>query len=204
MNLTSARLVELGPDDAAFDAWCDVWAASSRADRPDDVPRSVRDHAGLARQLLAPGGARDGTHRAALVDGGVVGALRLILPLQDNQDVAVVDLAVHPRHRRRGIGQTLYDEALRVVAAAGRTAMITEVTTSRARARRPAWSSRCAAGGRATCWRPAATCSCPQTSSGWPPWRPTPGRRAAATSWSCGGTARPTRCSRTGRCSSGG
>jgi GNAT superfamily N-acetyltransferase len=127
VNLTSARLVELGPDDAAFDAWCDVWAASSRADRPDDVPRSVRDHAGLARQLLAPGGARDGTHRAALVDGGVVGALRLILPLQDNQDVAVVDLAVHPRHRRRGIGQTLYDEALRVVAAAGRTAMITEV-----------------------------------------------------------------------------
>jgi GNAT superfamily N-acetyltransferase len=127
VTLTCARLVELGPDDATFAAWCDVWAASSRADRPDDVPRSARDHAGLARQLLTPGGARTGTHRALLADGEVVGALRLLLPLQDNVDVGLVDLAVHPRHRRQGLGGLLHEEALRLVSAAGRTTLIGEV-----------------------------------------------------------------------------
>ena len=68
------------------------------------VPGRRSEHVALARQLLAPGGSRDGTHRAALVDGVVVGALRLLLPLRDNPTVAVVDLAVAPDARRRGHG----------------------------------------------------------------------------------------------------
>ena len=32
-------LMELGPDDALFPAWCEVWAASQHADRPDETPR---------------------------------------------------------------------------------------------------------------------------------------------------------------------
>ena len=74
-------LVETRPDDDLFAPWCEVWAASARADRSGERPRPASDHVALARQLLTPGGSRAGTHRAAVVDGAVVGALRLILPV---------------------------------------------------------------------------------------------------------------------------
>ncbi|WP_051684384.1 GNAT family N-acetyltransferase [Blastococcus sp. URHD0036] len=127
MTTTSLRLVELGPEDALFPAWCEVWAASERADRPADPPRTPTDHVALGRRLVTPGGSRDGTHRAAVVDGEVVGALRLLFPLLDNTTVAIVDLAVHPGHRRRGVGTALLHEALGLAAAAGRTEFMTEV-----------------------------------------------------------------------------
>jgi GNAT superfamily N-acetyltransferase len=139
-------LVDTVPDDERFAAWCGVWAASQLADRPDEAPRPDGDHVALARQLLAPGGSRDGTHRAALVDGAVVGALRLLLPTQDNPAVAVVDVAVHPDHRRRGIGTSLLDQGVRLAAQHGRTELISEVdephpaTAGRAFALRHGWS----------------------------------------------------------------
>jgi GNAT superfamily N-acetyltransferase len=120
-------LVELGPDDELFPAWCAVWAASQRAERPDEAPRPASDHVALGRQLLGSGGSRDGTHRAAIVDGGVVGALRVILPTKDNPTVGIVDLAVHPRHRRRGVGGRLLAEAVGLAAAAGRTELIADM-----------------------------------------------------------------------------
>jgi GNAT superfamily N-acetyltransferase len=123
----SCRVIELGPDDQFFLDWCEVWAAGQRADTPGDPPRAATEHVALGRQLVAPGGSRDGAHRAAVVDGAVVGALRLILPVKDNPTVAVVDLAVHPAHRRRGIGTVLLEEAVALAAARGRTELITEV-----------------------------------------------------------------------------
>ena len=124
-------LVELGPDDALFPAWCEVWAAGQRVDRPDESPRPASDHVALGRQLLAPGGSRDGTHRAAVVDGGVVGALRLLFPTKDNPTIAIVDVAVHPEHRRRGIGTALLTDGIRLASAAGRTELIAEVDEPR-------------------------------------------------------------------------
>ncbi|RBY88845.1 GNAT family N-acetyltransferase [Blastococcus sp. TBT05-19] len=132
MTSSTATLAELGPDDDRFADWCEVWAASERADRPGEVPRPAAEHVALGRQLVEPGGSRDGTHRAALVGDDVVGALRLILPVKDNPTVAVVDLAVHPAHRRRGLGRVLHAEALRLAAAHGRTTLITEVDEPRA------------------------------------------------------------------------
>ncbi|MGY2129265.1 GNAT family N-acetyltransferase [Blastococcus sp. SYSU DS0617] len=127
MTPADLRLVELGPDDAAFAAWCGVWAATEAADRPADAPRPASDHVALARQLVGPGGSRDGTHRAAVLGDDVVGVLRLLFPLRDNTSVAVVDVAVHPEHRRRGIGGALLEEALRLAAAAGRSDLIAEI-----------------------------------------------------------------------------
>ena len=127
MPSLSFDLVELGPDDDLFPAWCEVWAAGQRVDRPDESPRPATDHVALGRQLVEPGGSRDGTHRAAVVDGGVVGALRLLLPTKDNPSVAIVDVAVHPHHRRRGIGSSLLAEGIRLASAAGRTELIAEV-----------------------------------------------------------------------------
>ena len=141
-----ARLVETDPDDDRFADWCGIWAASQLADRPHELPRPGRDHVALARQMLAPGGSRDGTHRAALLDDVVVGALRLILPTQDNPAVAFVDVAVHPDHRRRGIGSLLLDEGTRLAKEFGRTELISEVdephpgTAGRAFALRHGWT----------------------------------------------------------------
>jgi GNAT superfamily N-acetyltransferase len=127
MPLAFAELVELRPNDPLFPAWCEVWAAGQLLDRPEEEPRPASDHVALGRQLVAPGGSRDGTHRAVVLDGAVVGALRLLLPLKDNPTVAVVDVAVHPAHRRRGIGTRLLAEGRDVARANGRTELITEV-----------------------------------------------------------------------------
>ena len=131
MTLTGVQLAEIGPDDYLFPAWCEVLAAGQRADRPDEPPRPASDHVALGRQLVSPGGSRDGTHRAAVVDGAVVGALRLLLPLKDNLTVAVVDVAVHPEHRRRGIGTMLLAEGVRLAAAVSRTELIAEIDEPR-------------------------------------------------------------------------
>jgi len=123
----TSRILELGPDDDLFAHWCGVWAAAQLADRPDEPPRSATEHVALGRELVGDGGSRTGTHRAAVVDGAVAGALRLILPLRDNGTVAILDLAVHPDHRRRGIGTSLLTEGLRIAAAHGRTDVIADV-----------------------------------------------------------------------------
>jgi GNAT superfamily N-acetyltransferase len=121
------QIVQTGPDDERFAAWCEVWAATQLADHPDEAPRPVSDHVALGRRLTTPGGAMRGTHRAGIADGTVVGALRLLLPVRDNASVAYVDVAVHPAHRRRGVGTALLEEGVRLARAAGRSSLVAEV-----------------------------------------------------------------------------
>ena len=114
------QLLETAKDDERFAAWCEVWASSQRFDRPDELPRPASDHVALGRRLVTPGGSMGGTHRAAVAGDTVVGALRLLMPVLDNTAVAYVDLAVHPEHRRRGIGSTLLQQAEEPAGSAGR------------------------------------------------------------------------------------
>ncbi|MDK3257613.1 GNAT family N-acetyltransferase [Blastococcus capsensis] len=127
MTAPASRIVELGPGDDPFTSWCRVWAAAQRADRPDDPPRPAQEHVALGRELAAPGGSRDGVHRAAVADGAVVGALRVIFPLKDNTSLAVLDVAVHPAHRRRGLGSDLLAVGRALATERGRTVLIAEV-----------------------------------------------------------------------------
>ncbi|RBY88486.1 GNAT family N-acetyltransferase [Blastococcus sp. TF02A-26] len=125
--MTSLQLLDVDPDDDAFAGWCAVWTTAELAARPADPPRPPAEHVALGRQLVGPGGSRDGVHRAGVVDGEVVGALRLLFPLLDNTSVAIVDLAVHPAARRLAVGTALLADALRLAAVAGRTELMAEV-----------------------------------------------------------------------------
>ena len=146
MTAPACRTVELGPDDDPFRAWCEVWAAAQRAERPDDPPRPAQEHVALGRELVAPGGSPDGVHRAAVVDGAVVGALRVLLPLKDNTAAAYLDVAVRPAHRRRGIGTALLADGRAYAGERSRTLLISEVnepgpaTPGRAFAERHGWT----------------------------------------------------------------
>jgi GNAT superfamily N-acetyltransferase len=63
---------------------------------------------------------------AGVDDSEVVGAAWLTWPLAENEQLVVVDLAVTPHRRRRGVGSAML-EAVRVQAVAeGRTALLGE------------------------------------------------------------------------------
>ncbi|WP_433055402.1 GNAT family N-acetyltransferase [Dactylosporangium sp. CS-033363] len=119
MAQSTLEIVEVGADDpAAVDAAFAIAGASVGADLPDfppecryqyDMQFRVPPTRGPRRYFLA----RDGAEP--------VGVVQVDLPRHDNLDKAVIDINVHPDHRRRGIGRALFAHASAAARAEGRT-----------------------------------------------------------------------------------
>lgn len=105
---------------ALFNAWAGVFAASAWHD--------VQEEQRTADELRVD--ASDPTRERVQVlafDGETAGgALDLTLPLRDNRHLAYGEVAVHPDHRRRGIGATLLAAAEAAARGQGRTTLIAE------------------------------------------------------------------------------
>ncbi len=103
--------------------WYDVWAAAQRH-RPEAM---VQTWESSCRALATPHPSFAFELFEILRDGEPAGAGLLNLPQDDNLTVGYADVAVHPDHRRRGVGTALVREIERRAATAGRTRVLTEV-----------------------------------------------------------------------------
>jgi GNAT superfamily N-acetyltransferase len=118
------EIIQVHPDDAALiDGVVEMYAAADAVDSPwrhGLTPRFVR-------ALLVHGWDGDPFRFfAGVEDGQVVAAADLVTPTRDNLNNAWFGAAVHPQHRRRGLGTQMYDHLERLAAAEGRTVMGTE------------------------------------------------------------------------------
>ena len=100
-----------------------VQVAATAADRPGDPPPDRADVAGRLRSVRAD------VHRprwVARTDAGIVGHATLRVSLLDNLHLGMVDVVVHPDHRRRGAGRALLAAVVAGAAAEGRRLLVTE------------------------------------------------------------------------------
>ncbi|WP_353951084.1 GNAT family N-acetyltransferase [Knoellia sp. S7-12] len=124
MSVRIVRVTTLDPAQADLAVeWNDVFVASTVATMGDD--HDAWSMASLrAREASS---AWDRRYLAAVDDAGrVLSSANLAMPLRDNPELALLDLAVHPDHRRLGIGTTMFDHVTEVARGAGRTSLVTE------------------------------------------------------------------------------
>jgi GNAT superfamily N-acetyltransferase len=120
--------VDLIPVDPAsleqLRAWQDVTDAVVATDVPDLPPSPFEELVAIARTPRAS--VRD--ERYLLADEGTpVAVARASFPLLDNTENCLVLVAVHPAHRRRGHGRTLFDFLVERASVEGRTRLLMEV-----------------------------------------------------------------------------
>lgn len=126
MSTPSVRLVPVSghatdpAGHALFDAWAEMFAASAW----HDVQEEQRTAEELRVDASDP--TRERVQVLALDGETACGALDLTLPVRDNQHLGLVEVAVHPAHRRRGIGTALLGSAEAAAHEQGRTTLIAE------------------------------------------------------------------------------
>ncbi|WP_337060281.1 GNAT family N-acetyltransferase [Kineococcus sp. G2] len=114
-------------DDPARAAWAaehfDDWYAAQAAGESHGRADPALWQPGERRAELEHGTVDDRIHLLLARDGAgtALGAAEVWLPVHDNAHLALVDVAVVPAHRRRGVGSALLRACLDVAAAAGRT-----------------------------------------------------------------------------------
>ncbi|MEV4626675.1 GNAT family N-acetyltransferase [Micromonospora sp. NPDC049523] len=109
-------------DDATEDELADYYGlvlADARAERPDDPEPTYDSVIGRLRTPFTALGRC--VHTAAYVDGTLVGLISAGLPEDENVEQAILDVKVHPEHRRRGIGTALLGAVLPTLVSARRT-----------------------------------------------------------------------------------
>lgn len=108
--------------------WFEPWAQALRVGLVDgrDDPPMWHPEERLA-SLRRPSSSFATAVVAAVHSDEVLGGARLLLPRRDNTTLAMVELAVEPRHRRRGVARALLREVREQASAAGRTSLLTEV-----------------------------------------------------------------------------
>ncbi len=114
-------------DPAAIDEAHRIAFAATAADQPD-FPNQTRDQ--FAAYAANPMPGLVVVRALARLDGAAAGHLELRLPQLDNTDNASITLAVHPEHRRRGVGRALLAYAIEVARAHGRKRMFGDTVTA--------------------------------------------------------------------------
>ena len=127
--MSTVELIEIGPGspDADVDAWIAVQSAAHAADDPEAAP-PWRDSEVGGLSAAWPG-SRSIAYLAR-VDGVPVAHARIGMPQQSNTVIGGVLGAVHPDHRRRGIGGQVLDLLLARLKAEGRTKAIADAPVS--------------------------------------------------------------------------
>lgn len=108
--------------DADARAWIGVHYAARREEMGEEGGTWTLDEL----RAFHRAGHKRGVVRGAWVGGELVGALEVILPLLDNQNLASVWLSVAPRARRQGVGSALYGEAEHIARANGRSILFSQ------------------------------------------------------------------------------
>ena len=113
------EITQLDPaDEATVEAVQALRIAVEAADIPDFPPPCPY---AFRAELTFPRTTKRSEHFVARSGGTVAGYLALDLPLRENLDNLDVSLAVHPAHRRRGVGRALHAYLLERMRELGRS-----------------------------------------------------------------------------------
>ena len=111
-------------DTGGLEARYDVLAAARTVDLPYDPPPSRLDSMAV---LEHPWPGEKSISWLVRSTGSVVGVASLHLPSMDNLENASVEVVIHPRHRRRGIGTAVMERLVDLARTEGRHRIIGEV-----------------------------------------------------------------------------
>jgi len=122
------EIERLPAEDAWYDAWHQLFCAVRVADQPDlPCPSRQATYVGLTQGWPA----ETSEHWIARDGDVLLGASEITLPTRDNLDNAWLELAVHPEHRRRGVGTALFEHAEAYVRGVGRKRLMVDVVETR-------------------------------------------------------------------------
>lgn len=118
----AVRIERTDPMDLALDTADGVAEVTNLSNEADGLPLPTLSGPATLKllQLQSDGRPVDGLWLACADDGRVLGRATVRLPWQENTDSAQLRGAVRPDARGQGVGRALFDEALTLVAEAGR------------------------------------------------------------------------------------